>query len=172
MATIYAYSSNSIYCTYSLSISRNGSNVTITASGTIYGNGSSADNVHDLYAHFRYGVSPANTSNSTTYVSSYGNQIGSGVKVVSRPLNSNSIPTSGKSFTVSWNVISNDAITYNNCALFFSKSSTDCSEATNIPAYAFIGKKSNSLSANKLRYYTQNLSVGAGYTACTEKERC
>ena len=167
MATIYAYSSNSIYCTYSLSISRNGSNVTITASGTIYGNGSSADNVHDLYAHFRYGVSPANTSNSTTYVSSYGNQIGSGVKVVSRPLNSNSIPTSGKSFTVSWNVISNDAITYNNCALFFSKSSTDCSEATNIPAYAFIGKKSNSLSANKLRYYTQNLSVGAGYTACT-----
>nr|DAH40308.1 MAG TPA: hypothetical protein [Caudoviricetes sp.] len=167
MATIYAYSSNSIYCTYSLSISRNGNNVTVTASGTIYGNGSSADNVNDLYAHFRYGVSPENTNSPTTYVSSYGNQIGSGVKIVSRPLNSSSIPTSGKSFTASWNVISNDAITYNNCALFFSKSSTDCSEATNIPAYAFIGKKSSSLSANKLRYYTQNLSIGAGYTACT-----
>lgn len=167
MATIYAYSSNSIRCTYSLSISRNGSNVTVTASGTIYGNGSSADNVNDLYAHFRYGVSPENTNSPTTYVSSYGNQIGNGVKIVSRPLNGNSIPTSGKSFTVSWNVISNDAITYNNCALFFSKSSTDCSEATNIPAYAFIGKKSSSLSANKLRYYTQNLSIGAGYTACT-----
>ena len=167
MATIYAYSSNSIYCTYSLSISRNGSNVTVTASGTIYGNGSSADKVNDLYVHFRYGVSPENTNSPTTYVSSYGNQIGSGVKIVSRPLNSSSIPTSGKSFTASWNIISNDAITYNNCALFFSKSSTDCSEATNIPAYAFIGKKSSSLSANKLRYYTQNLSIGAGYTACT-----
>lgn len=169
MATIYAYSSNSIYCTYSLSISRNGSKVTVTASGTIYGNGSSADTNHDLYAHFRYGVDPANTNSATTYVKTngYGNQIGEGVKIVSRPLNSSSIPTSGKSFTASWSITTNDKVEYKNCALFLSKSSTDCSKATNVPAYAFIGKKSSSLSVNKLRYYTQNLSVGAGYTACT-----
>ena len=43
MATIYAYSSNSIYCTYTLNAARSGSTVTITASGTIYGNGSSLD---------------------------------------------------------------------------------------------------------------------------------
>ena len=32
MATIYAYSSNNIYCTYSLSISRSGSTITVKAS--------------------------------------------------------------------------------------------------------------------------------------------
>lgn len=166
MATIYAYSSNNIYCTYSLSISRSGSTITVKASGTIYGNGSSADTNNSLYAHLRYNVSPTNTGGTTTYVSSYGNSFGNGVKIVSAPLNKNSIPTSGKAFNVSWTITNNAEVTYSNCALFLSKSSTDVS-ALGTNAYAFIGKKSSSLSANKLRYYTQNLHIGAGYTACT-----
>ena len=166
MATIYAYSSNSIYCTYSLSISRSGSTITVSASGTIYGNGSSADTNNSLYAHLRYNVSPANTSGTTTYVSNYGSSFGNGVKIVSAPLNKSSIPTSGKTFSASWTITNNAAVTYSNCALFLSKSSTDV-DSLGTNAYAFIGKKSSSLSANKLRYYTQNLSIGAGYTACT-----
>lgn len=82
MATIYAYSSNSIYCTYTLNAARSGSTVTITASGTIYGNGSSSDSGSGqaLYAQLRYGVDPSQTytnptkngTGTTTYVSSYG----------------------------------------------------------------------------------------------------
>ena len=166
MATIYAYSSNNIYCTYSLSISRSGSTITVSASGTIYGNGSSADLNNSLYAHLRYNVSPANTSGTTTYVSNYGSSFGNGVNIVSAPLNKSSIPTSGKTFSASWTITNNAAVTYSNCALFLSKSSTDV-DSLGTNAYAFIGKKSSSLSANKLRYYTQNLSIGAGYTACT-----
>lgn len=166
MATIYAYSSNSIYCTYSLSISRSGSTITVSASGTIYGNGSSVDTNNSLYAHLRYNVSPANTSGTTTYVSNYGSSFGNGVKIVSAPLNKSSIPTSGKTFSVSWTITNNAAVTYSNCALFLSKSSTDV-DSLGTNAYAFIGKKSSTLNANKLRYYTQNLSIRAGYTACT-----
>lgn len=82
MATIYAYSSNNIHCTYTLSAARSGSTVTITASGTIYGNGSSQDATsgQKLYAQLRYGVSPSQTQSNpekggtgtTTYVSNYG----------------------------------------------------------------------------------------------------
>lgn len=166
MATIYSYSSNSIYCTYSLSISRSGSNVTVTAQGTIYGNGSSSDSNNNLYAHVYYNVSPANTSGATTYVSSYGTSLGAGVLIVSKPLNKTSIPTSGKSFKASWTFTNNNSVNLNNCALFLSKSNSSPS-AVGGEAYAFVGKKDSSLSGNKIRYYTQNLSVGAGYTACT-----
>ena len=166
MATIYAYSSDYIYCTYSLSISRNGSTITVKASGTIYGNGSSTDSGNNLYAHLRYNVSPANTSNTTTYVSDYGSSFGNGVKIVSAPLNGSSIPPSGKTFSASWTITNNEAVTYNNCALFLSKTSTGI-DTLNNNAYTFIGKRSSSINGNKLRYYTQNLSIEAGYTACT-----
>ena len=111
MATIYAYSSNSIYCTYSLSISRSGSTITVKASGTIYGNGSSADSNNSLYAHLRYNVKPANTSDTTKYVSDYGDSFGNGVKIVSAPLNGSSIPTSGKTFSASWTITNNKKAT-------------------------------------------------------------
>ena len=168
MATIYAYSSNSIYCTYSLSMTRSGSNVTVRAWGTIYGNGSSADSSgNNLYAHVCYNVSPANTGTATTYVSSYGTMVGTGKQVVGSPLNKSSIPTGGKAFDVSWTWANNAAISYSNCALFFSKSASSPSSfgsGSGGQAYSFIGKKSSDLSAAKLRYYTQSLSVAAGYT--------
>lgn len=164
MAEIWSYGSNYISCNYTLSISRSGSTITIKASGTIYGNGSSADSSHNLYAHVCYNVSPANTSGTTTYVSSYGTSLG-GKLIVSKPLNKTSIPESGKSFNVSWTISNNNAVTYSNCALFLSKSSTDASDKGNT-AYAFVGKKGD-LNVNKLRYYTQSLSIGAGYTSCT-----
>jgi hypothetical protein len=153
MPTIYSYTSNNITCTYTLSMSRSGSTITIKATGTIYGNGSSSDSNSDLYAHVCYNVSPANTGTGTTYVSSYGTKVGTGVKVVSKPLNSSSIPTGGKSFTATWTISDHPAaLTYSNCALFLSNSSSSASSAPG--AYGFIGKKDSSLSVNNLRYYT------------------
>lgn len=162
MPKIYAYSSNSIYCNYTLDISRSGSTITITASGTITGNGSSSNASNNLYAHVCYNVSPANTSGTTTYVSSYGTSLG-GKLIVSAPLNKTSIPTSGKTFSVSWTITDNTARTFENCALFLSSSSSSASAAAG-SAYMFIGKKDSDLNVANLRYYTQTLSVAAGYT--------
>ena len=39
---IWSYGSNSISCKYTISMARSGSTVTVTAEGTIYGNGSSS----------------------------------------------------------------------------------------------------------------------------------
>lgn len=160
---IWSYGSNSISCVYTISMKRSGSTVTVTASGTIYGNGSSQDNSHDLYAHVAYNVSPANQTGTTTYSSSFGGTFGTGVKIVPKPLNSSSIPKSGKSFTASWSFTNNAAVSYSNCALFLTKSSS-LSLSSIFSAYEFIGKKGN-LNVNKVRYYTETLSVGAGYTA-------
>ena len=167
MATIYAYSSNYITCSYSLSLTRSGSNITLRAWGTIYGNGSSADSGRNLYAHVLYNVSPANTGSATTYVSSYGSRspIGNGKLIVSGCTAGN-IPKSGKSFDVSWTWSNNAAVTLSNCALFLSKSETDASAVGN-NAYAFVGKKYSGITNNYLRYYTQTLSVAAGYTSVT-----
>lgn len=166
MATIYSYSSNSVYCNYTLSISRSGEKITLTAKGTLYGSSGSSDSNRNLYAHLCYNVSPSNSDgNATTYVSSYGTTLG-GKIIVEKPLNSSRIPSSGKEFSVSWTIENNSAITYNNCALFLSKSASDASDSSG-NAYAFIGKKASSLSAAKTRYYTQTLSIGAGYTSCT-----
>lgn len=167
MATIYAYSSNYITCSYSLSLTRSGSNITLRAWGTIYGNGSSADSSRNLYAHVLYNVSPANTGSATTYVSSYGSRssIGNGKLIVSGCIAAN-IPKSGKSFDVSWTWSNNAAVTLSNCALFLSKSETDASAVGN-NAYAFVGKKYSGITQNYLRYYTQTLSVAAGYTSVT-----
>lgn len=166
MPTIYSYSSNSIKCTYSLSLTRSGSTVKLTASGTIYGNGSSKDSDGQLYAFVQYGVSPSNTSSATTYVSSYGTSIGAGKLIVDSPLNSTTIPTSGKNFSVSWSWTNNNAVSLSNCSLFLSKSSSSPSSTTG-SSYAFVGKKSSDINATYIRYYTQSLSVDAGYTACT-----
>jgi len=62
MAKIYASTSSVINCEYTLSIARSGSDIIITASGTIYGNGKSENDSSDLYVHLCYGVSPANTT--------------------------------------------------------------------------------------------------------------
>lgn len=159
MPTIYAYSSNNIYCTYTLTATRDDASITFTASGKIYGNGSSSNSNNSLYAHVCYSVSPANTSSETTYVSSYGTSLG-GKLIVSSPLNSSSIPTSGKSFSVSWTVSNGAAASYSNCALFLSSSSSDPS-AHSGDAYMFIGKRKSTISASKLRYYTQNFSIDA-----------
>ena len=120
---IWSYGSNSISCVYTISMARSGSTVTVTAAGTIYGNGSSADNSNDLYAHVAYNVSPANQTGVSTYASAFGGTFGAGKLVVSKPLNKSSIPTSGKAFSVSWSFTNNDAVSYSNCALFLTKSS-------------------------------------------------
>ena len=129
-----------------------GSTITITASGTITGNGSSSNASNNLYAHVCYNVSPANTSGTTTYVSSYGTSLG-GKLIVSAPLNKTSIPTSGKTFSVSWTITDNTARTFENCALFLSSSSSSASAAAG-SAYMFIGKKDSDLNVANLRYYT------------------
>ena len=159
MPTIYAYSSNNIYCTYTLTATRSGTNIVFTASGTIYGNGSSSNSSNSLYAHVCYGVSPSNTSTVTEYVDDYGTSLG-GKLIVSAPLNSSSIPESGKSFNVSWTVANGAATSYSNCALFLSSSSSSASSHSG-DAYMFIGKRKSGISATKLRYYTQNFTVAA-----------
>lgn len=84
MATIYSYNSNNRWCTYTLTMARSGSTVTITASGSINtSNTSGGDSSGTIYAQLRYGVSPAQTAanpakNSTaaeTYVTNYGTLI-------------------------------------------------------------------------------------------------
>lgn len=166
MATIYAYSVNNIRCDYSLYISRDGSTTTVRVIGTIYGNGSSKDSSNNLYAHLRYNVSPANTGNTTTYVSSYGSPFGNGVKIVDAPLDGSSIPKSGATFDVSWTIPNDETITYENCALFLSKSPNNVESNSN-EAYLFIGKKLKPNAEDRLRYYTENLSIEPDYTPCT-----
>ena len=166
MATIYAYSVNNIRCDYSLYISRDGSTTTVRVIGTIYGNGSSKDSYNNLYAHLRYNVSPANTGNTTTYVSSYGSPFGNGVKIVDAPLDGSSIPKSGATFDVSWTIPNDETITYENCALFLSKSPNNVESNSN-EAYLFIGKKLKPNAEDRLRYYTENLSIEPDYTPCT-----
>lgn len=160
---IWSYGSNSISCVYTISMTRSGSTVTVTAEGTIYGNGSSSDSARDLYAHVAYNVSPFNQTSVTTYANTFGGTFGAGKLVVSRPLNKTSIPTSGKTFKVSWSFTNNAAVSYSSCALFLTKSSTLSLNSIQ-SAYEFIGKKGD-LAVNKIRYYTETLSVGAGTTA-------
>ena len=166
MVRIYAYSVNNIWCDYSLYISRDGSTTTVRVIGTIYGNGSSKDSSNNLYAHLRYNVSPANTGNTTTYVSSYGSPFGNGVKIVDAPLDGSSIPKSGATFDVSWTIPNDETITYENCALFLSKSPNNVESNSN-EAYLFIGKKLKPNAEDRLRYYTENLSIEPDYTPCT-----
>lgn len=166
MAKIYASTSSVINCVYTLSIARdsnNNSNIVITASGTIYGNGSSQNSSSDLYAHLCYNVSPANTT-GTGAPTSRGTRFGDGQEIVHRPLNKTSIPESGKAFSVSWTVTNNAAKTFSNCALFLSGSATDQGLAGGAESYMFIGEKLTNIS-NQVRYYTQTLSIAAGYTS-------
>lgn len=166
MATIYAYSVNNISCNYSLYISRDGDTTTVRVIGTIYGNGTSLDSYNNLYAHLRYNVSPANTGNPTTYVESYGVPFGNGVRIVEAPLDGTSIPKSGVTFDKSWTIPNDGTITYENCALFLSKSPNNVETNSN-EAYLFIGKKLKPNVEDKLRYYTENLSIEPDYTPCT-----
>ena len=161
--TIWPYNSNVMKMTYSLSTKRSGSNVIITASGTIYGNDSASNKSNALYAHLRYGVSPVNTTaatsdTSSTYVSNYGTAVASAVKLYDVGyLVYTNFPKSGKEFSVSWTVSSGAAVSYSNVAFFLSSSATDPSaHAGN--AFMFVGKKSSNLNANRVRYYTQNIS--------------
>lgn len=183
MATIYAYTSNNITCTYTMTMARSGRNVTLTVSGTIKGNGSSSDSTSGaaLYAQVRYGVSPANTSGTTTYVSSYGTLLdwastttvtgytgtNSNCMIASNttsnnlpPLNATGFPTGGRAFTIVFTTSNTAAVSLSNVALFIFKNKTATTAPSN-GAYAFIGKKGSSLSGNQLRYYTQSLSAAA-----------
>lgn len=161
--TIWPYNSNVMKMTYSLSTKRSGSNVIITASGTIYGNGSASNKSNALYAHLRYGVSPSNTTaatgdTSSTYVSDYGTAVASAVKLYDVGyLVSSNFPESGKAFSVSWTVSSGAAVSYSNVAFFLSSSATDPSAKAG-SSYMFVGKKSSDLNANRVRYYTQSIS--------------
>lgn len=166
MAKIYASTSSTINCVYTLSIARdsnNNSNIVITASGTIYGNGSSQNDSSDLYVHLCYNVSPANTT-GTDAPTSRGTRFGNGQEIVHRPLNKNSIPKSGKTFNVSWTITDNAARTFSNCALFLSGSETNQGTAGGSKAYMFIGERLDTSISKQIRYYTQTLSIAAGYT--------
>lgn len=183
MAKIYAYTSNNIYCEYTMSIARSGTTVTLTVSGTIYGNGSSSDSTSGqaLYVQVRTGVSPTNTSGTTTYVSDYGTLLSwsstttvtgytgtnSNCMIASNttsnnlpPLNKTGFPTSGRAFTVTYTTTNGGAVSLDDVALFIFKSKTATTAPSN-GAYTFIGKKSSSLSGNQIRYVTQDLSVAA-----------
>lgn len=183
MATIYAYTSNNITCTYTMTMARSGKNVTLTVSGTIKGNGSSSDSTSGaaLYAQVRYGVSPANTSGTTTYVSDYGTLLdwastttvtgytgtNTNCMIASNttsnnlpPLNATGFPTGGRAFTIVFTTSNTAAVSLSNVALFIFKNKTATTAPSN-GAYSFIGKKSSSLSGNYLRYYTQSLSAAA-----------
>ena len=192
MADIYAYTSNNIHCNYTMSIARSGTTVTLTVSGTIYGNGSSSDTTSGqaLYVQVRTGVSPTNTSGTTTYVSSYGTLLSwtsttsvtgytgtnSNCMIASNttsnnlpPLNATGFPTSGRAFTITYTTTNGAAVSLDDVALFIFKSKTSTSAPSN-GAYTFIGKKSSSLSGNKIRYVTQDLSVAAAtYTISYNK---
>lgn len=187
MADIYAYTSNTIYCNYTMSIARSGTTVTLTVSGTIYGNGSSSDTTSGqaLYVQVRTGVSPTNTSGTTTYVSNYGTLLNwsstttvtgytgtnSNCMIASNttsnnlpPLNKTGFPTSGRAFTVTYTTTNGAAVSLDDVALFIFKDKTSTTAPSN-GAYTFIGKKSSSISGNKIRYVTQDLSVvAATYT--------
>ena len=192
MADIYAYTSNNIHCNYTMSLSRSGTTVTLTVSGTIYGNGSSSDSTSGqaLYVQVRTGVSPTNTSGTTTYVSSYGTLLSwssttsvtgytgtnSNCMIASNttsnnlpPLNATGFPTSGRAFTITYTTTNGAAVSLDDVALFIFKSKTATTAPSN-GAYTFIGKKSSSLSGNKIRYVTQDLSVAAAtYTVSYNK---
>ena len=192
MAKIYAYTSNNIYCEYTMSIARSGTTVTLTVSGTIYGNGSSSDSTSGqaLYVQVRTGVSPTNTSGTTTYVSNYGTLLSwsstttvtgytgtnSNCMIASNttsnnlpPLNKTGFPTSGRAFTVTYTTTNGGAVSLDDVALFIFKSKTATTAPSN-GAYTFIGKKSSSLSGNQIRYVTQDLSVAANtYTVSYNK---
>ncbi len=163
MAKIYASTSSVINCEYTLSIARSGSDIIITASGTIYGNGKSENDSSDLYVHLCYGVSPANTT-GTGAPTDRGTRFGDGQKIATRPLNKNSIPKSGLTFNVSWTITDNAAKTFSNCALFLSGSATNQGLAGGAKSYMFIGERLDTGISNQVRYYTQTLSVAAGYT--------
>ena len=163
MAKIYASTSSVINCEYTLSIARSGSDIIITASGTIYGNGSSQNDSSDLYVHLCYGVSPANTT-GTGAPTNRGTRFGDGQKIVTRPLNKNSIPKSGLTFNVSWTITDNAARTFSNCALFLSGSATNQGLAGGAKSYMFIGERLSTNISNQIRYYTETLSITAGYS--------
>lgn len=166
MAKIYASTSSVINCVYTLSIARdsnNNSNIVITASGTIYGNGSSENDNSDLYVHLCYNVSPANTT-GTGAPTNRGTRFGDGQKIVTRPLNKNSIPKSGLTFSKSWTITDNAARTFSNCALFLSGSATNQGLAGGVESYMFTGEKLSSKISNQIRYYTETLSITAGYS--------
>lgn len=200
MATIYSYNSNNRWCTYTLTMARSGSTVTITASGSIYTNNTSGgDSSNTVYAQLRYGVAPAqtaanpakNATGTTTYVTDYGTLITStegttldkgweikskvtksgsttiynNATVLVKPVDSSSSPSKPYNFTITWTKSTNDAINLSNVALFFFKHATSI-EAPSNGSYAFIGKKDEQ-TANYSRYYTQALSVGAGYSKTT-----
>ena len=166
--TIYAYSSNNITLEYEVSAARSGENIVFTVAGTIFGNGSSSDPNYSLYLHLRHNVSPSNTT-GTGDIESYGDAIGSGVFLMEKP-NGTKIPQSGWSFSKTFTVNSKPAATtYSNVAVFTSKSSSSPSTVTN-PAYCFIGKKSDSISGARVRYYTESISVAAAtYTVSYNK---
>lgn len=167
--TIYAYSSNSVRCSYDITINRNGNDVIITASGTLYGSSGSSNSSNNLYAHVCYGVEKANTGTVTRHVESWGTRIGTGVLIVSAPLNVTSIPTTGKAFSASWTINHPDAMNLSNVSLFLSSSASSQS-ARSGTAYMFTGERSTSISDTQLRYYTQNLSIGAAsYTVTYNK---
>lgn len=167
MATIYAYSSDDVRCTYSLYYLRDGNTTMVWVQGTLYGSEASSDKNNNLYAHLRYNVAPVNNGSATTYVSSYGEPFGDGVLIFEGPLNSTTIPTTGRGFYASWIFENNTAVTYENCALFLSKSPTEV-KTNNNEAYLFIGKKLNNNLSNKLRYYTEDLIPATRCTAPTQ----
>ena len=167
MATIYAYSSDDVRCTYSLYYLREGSTTMIWVQGTLYGSEASSDKFNNLYAHLRYNVEPVNNGSATTYVSSYGERFGDGVLIFEGPLNSTTIPTTGQGFYASWIFENSTDVTYKNCALFLSKSQTEV-KSNNNEAYLFIGKKLNNNLSNKPRYYTEDLIPATRCTAPTQ----
>lgn len=195
MATIYSYSSNNNYMTYTLTMTRSGTTVTLKCEGTIYNvSGSShTSSSAKMYVQLRYGVSPTNTSGTTTYVSSYGtllNWTSSTVvdgysgstnticKIADNNdsnfpnINSTGFPSGGRSFTITWTTTNGAAVSLSNIAVFVFRSQTSTSAPTSstTKVLTFIGKKDSSLSGNKVRYYTQSLSVAAAtYTVSYNK---
>lgn len=161
---IYAYSSDEVYCDYTLGMSKNGDTTTVWVDGKLYGSENSRDKYNALYAHLHYNATPDNSSGyATTYVSNYGTPFGKGVLIFEK-LNGSDIPPTGKPFYVTWTIPNDETTTYNNCALFLSKS-PDKVETNNNEAYLFIGQKlDNGHTTNKLRYYTEDL---VPYTKCS-----
>ena len=162
--TIYAYSSDEVYCDYTLGMSKNGNTTTVWVDGKLHGSTGSRDNTNKLYAHLHYNATPDNSSGyATTYVDTYGTSFGKGVLIFEK-LNGIDIPPTGVTFYASWTIPNDETMTYKNCALFLSKS-PDKVETNSNEAYLFIGKKfDNGHTTNKLRYYTEDL---APYTKCS-----
>lgn len=162
--TIYAYSSDDVYCDYTLGMSKNGNTTTVWVDGLLHGSTESRDKSNKLYAYLHYNVEPDNSNGyATTYVSNYGTSFGKGVLIFER-LNGTDIPPQGARFYATWTIPNDETTTYKNCALFLSKS-PDKVETNNNEAYLFIGKKlNNGHTTNKLRYYTEDL---VAYTKCS-----